>query len=79
MKYTTQGNVRGECGHSHRSMMTAVKCLRRDGRDCERAGGYSDRMVRVDLGEGEWRHLNDDEWQEYMDADAIADSAWLNR
>lgn len=47
--YTTKGNVRGCCGHKHRSLETAVKCLRDDQVGCGRQGGYSDRqIVRTD-------------------------------
>ena len=44
-KYTTYGDVRGTCGHTHRSVRTAEECLRRDRYDCRAAGGYSDRGV----------------------------------
>ena len=47
--YTTQGRVRGTCGHRHRSIDTAVRCLNRDRSGCRSQGGYSDRQVmRVD-------------------------------
>lgn len=44
-KFTTTGPVRGTCGHKHRSMKTAVECLKRDIRGCASQGGYSDRRV----------------------------------
>lgn len=50
-KYETSGPVRGSCGHKHRSIRTAIRCLLRDARDCKRAGGYSDRKVRREDGE----------------------------
>lgn len=43
--YTTKGSVRGCCGHRHRTVETAARCLDRDILDCRRAGGYSDRNV----------------------------------
>lgn len=43
--YTTRGSVRGTCGHNHRSMRTAVRCLLHDQSGCRSQGGYSDRMV----------------------------------
>jgi hypothetical protein len=43
--YTTRGNVRGGCGHKHRSLETAWKCLQRDRSGCQSQGGYSDRQV----------------------------------
>lgn len=47
--YTTRGDVRGECGHRHRTIAGAVACIERDRRGCERRGGYSDRrVVRLD-------------------------------
>jgi len=60
MTYTTRGSVRGGCGHKHRTIETAVKCLRRDQADCRRAGGYSDRcVVRSD---GEPMDAEDEAW-----------------
>jgi len=43
--YTTRGNVRGCCGHKHRSLETAVRCLRDDQSGCRSQGGYSDRDI----------------------------------
>ena len=43
--YTTVGDIRGWCGHAHRSIRTAAACLERDRRGCARQGGYSDRRV----------------------------------
>lgn len=62
--YTTTGSVRGSCGHSHKSLETAAKCLRRDREGCCSQGGYSDRsVVRID---GE--PLTDDEQDEVVSA-----------
>jgi len=41
--YTTNGSVRGCCGHKHRSVYTAAECKWRDQRGCKVQGGYSDR------------------------------------
>ena len=49
-----QRAVRGECGHTHRTLVGAARCLRRDQRACTSLGGgaYSDRtIVRTDGGE----------------------------
>jgi hypothetical protein len=43
--YTTRGSVRGCCGHKHRSIETAQKCVMADEAGCRRQGGYSDRSV----------------------------------
>ena len=43
--YHAIGSVRGSCGHRHRSLRTACKCLRKDELDCESVGGYSDRHI----------------------------------
>jgi hypothetical protein len=43
--YTTTGSVRGCCGHKHRTLGGAVKCLQRDTAGCNSQGGYSDRTV----------------------------------
>tara|TARA_R110000824_G_scaffold210748_2_gene396616 strand:+ start:89 stop:298 length:210 start_codon:yes stop_codon:yes gene_type:complete len=50
--YTTKGDVRGYCGHEHRSIETAAKCVKRDMAGCQSQGGYSDRsVIRVVDGE----------------------------
>lgn len=67
--YTTEGSVRGCCGHKHRSIDTAIRCLAADRDGCANQGGYSDRtVVRYD-----GTPLTDDE-QEWIDAlaDAIS-------
>lgn len=47
--YTTKGSVRGCCGHKHRTLEAAVRCVRGDQRGCQSQGGYSDRrVVRTD-------------------------------
>ena len=64
--YTTRGPVRGTCGHRHRSIETAAKCVLRDGRDCRSLGGgaYSDRRV-VAVEAGAERELTGDEFERY--------------
>lgn len=58
--YTTTGPVRGSCGHRHRTPEAARACLDADIRDCKRAGGYSDRVLRAIEG-GVLRALTQDE------------------
>lgn len=43
--YTTKGSVRGSCGHTHRTISGALRCLERDRSGCKSQGGYSDRSV----------------------------------
>ena len=45
--YTTYGHVRGQCGHAHKTIEAAVRCLERDRAGCAGQGGYSDRQVCV--------------------------------
>ncbi len=49
--YTTDGLVRGSCGHKHRTLSGAVRCLNRDHAGCKSQGGYSDRDVYDSEGE----------------------------
>jgi hypothetical protein len=49
MKYTTMGKMRGVCGHNHRSISGAFRCLVLDQNCCMKGGGYTDRgIVRTD-------------------------------
>lgn len=58
--YTTTGSVRGCCGHKHRSIVTAKRCIDNDQAGCATQGGYSDRhVVRYDGSE-----LSEDEQDE---------------
>lgn len=59
--YTTYGPVRGGCGHRHRTLETAMRCLRDDGRGCQMQGGYSDRTVHARLVDGSLRGLTEEE------------------
>ena len=58
--YTTNGSVRGQCGHVHRTIETAVRCLKRDGGGCASQGGYTDRIV-VAVVNGRIEPLSDSE------------------
>ena len=44
-RYTTQGDVRGCCGHHHRTPEAALRCLLADQAGCKSQGGYSDRRI----------------------------------
>jgi hypothetical protein len=59
--YTTNGSVRGSCGHKHRLLETAQKCVYQDHKGCISQGGYSDRSVCV-IKNGEERPLNEVEF-----------------
>ena len=59
-RYTTVGSVRGRCSHAHRSLDTALACIDRDHRGCQRQGGYSDRRV-MRLVDGVVEELSQDE------------------
>jgi hypothetical protein len=43
--YTTLGDVRGGCGHAHRSLKAAIACRKADHKGCVSQGGYSDRQI----------------------------------
>lgn len=62
--YTTQGSVRGCCGHQHRTIEAAQRCAARDHAGCKSQGGYSDRSVVKSDGS----ELDQDEllWLEYL-------------
>ena len=64
--YTTDGSVRGGCGHRHTTLRSAQACCDRDGAGCGSQGGsqggYSDREVVVVLTDGTTRGLTDGEW-----------------
>jgi hypothetical protein len=63
--YTTRGSVRGCCGHHHRTVSAAVRCLQVDQSCCRTLRGYSDRTVRPIGGDGEERELTRDEHDEW--------------
>jgi hypothetical protein len=43
--YRCDGDVRGWCGHNHRTIDGAIRCLDRDQCGCESQRGYSDREI----------------------------------
>jgi hypothetical protein len=43
--YTCEGDVRGCCGVTHRTMTGAVRCLEADQAGCASQGSYSDRAI----------------------------------
>ena len=45
--YVAYGSVRGSCGHRHRTIGSAQRCIDSDMSGCARQGGYSDRYVTV--------------------------------
>ena len=62
--YTTKGEIRGECGHTHRALQTALQCVEQDRRGCRQQGGYSDRYV---YGVDDRGRLTDEELLQYED------------
>ena len=68
--YTTRGSVRGTCGHRHRTIGAAVRCLLADQSGCRNNGGYSDRVIRVTDDDGE-RALTNDEHHDFLDAEHL--------
>jgi len=71
MPYTCAGNVRPDCGVSHRSIRAAVRCCNQDQRAVVRGNGprsYSDRHV-VRLVDGRHRPLTGDEYDEVINAE----------
>lgn len=57
--YTTDGEIRGCCGHSHRTLGGALRCLREDQEGCRRQGGWSDREVMRKLPNGKLEPITD--------------------
>lgn len=57
--YVCEGNVRGRCNHLHKSLVTAVRCLRKDRAGCasQSNGSYSDRDI-YELVDGYARELS---------------------
>lgn len=53
--WTTEGSVRGSCGHRHRTEDAADACIAIDDRGCKRGNGYnsySDRRIVPIYGAG---------------------------
>ncbi len=66
VRYTTYGSGRQGCGHKHRSLEAANRCLDRDARGCAKQGGYSDRVVcRIDE-DGYISNLTESEMDELL-------------
>ena len=67
--YTTRGSVRGCCGHKHKTIGAAVRCLRDDQAGCKSQRGYSDRTIRAIDADGSERDSTEltlaehDEWE----------------
>lgn len=55
LTYTTgqSSDVRGCCGHQHKTVNAALACMGRDAAACRRQGGYSDR-TRIVRSDGRW-------------------------
>jgi hypothetical protein len=68
--YTTRGSLRGCCGHNHRTMTAAVRCLLSDQSGCRNHAGYSDRVIRV-TDCGDERALTNDEHHDFLDAEHL--------
>lgn len=64
-RYITDGNVRGECGHLHRSIEAAAKCAKQDQAACHKQGGYSDRILVV-IADGKRREATRDEHDAFI-------------
>lgn len=68
--YTTEGSVRGCCGHKHKSIRTAYACFVRDYEGCRSQGGYSDRNVVQCDGEPLTKDEGEEvDYCEYIDED----------
>ena len=62
--YTTIGRVRGCCGHQHRSIEAAQRCVNRDQAGCAKQGGYSDRSVVK--GDGSELSRDEADWLDHI-------------
>lgn len=62
--YITKGRVRGCCGHKHKSIAAAARCVKSDNSGCKSQGGYSDRTIRA-IENGEERLLTPEEHDEW--------------
>jgi len=71
--YTTKGAVRGCCGHAHRSLDTALRCLARDRAGCRSQGGYSDRSIEDSDGEAYVVCEGDDGYRSHLYAVPASD------
>lgn len=62
--YTNHGDVRGSCGHRHRTLTGLAACWHADMSACTRQGGYSDRSPLA-LNGNERRRLTEAEQEEW--------------
>ena len=60
VRYTTEGPLRGQCGHKHRDLESAADCLADDDAICAARGGHTDRKILV-VERGTRRELNPEE------------------
>jgi hypothetical protein len=60
IRYTTDGALRGPCGHKHKTLESAVDCLDGDDAICEARGGHTDRKIFA-VGPGVKRELDAEE------------------
>ena len=62
IRYTTDGSLRGRCGHQHKTIEKAAQCLDDDEAWCRAQGadGHTDRRIVV-IDSRKRRELNDDE------------------
>ena len=63
MHYFNVGEKRGDCGHRHRTLVSATKCLIEDQMVCENEGHYSDSLTKVKQ-KKEIYELSSDEWRQ---------------
>lgn len=64
--YTTRGSVRGYCGHKHRTISGACRCMIQDQRGCQSQRGYSDRSVVLYVN-GEQQELSEGDFAAVWD------------
>lgn len=67
--YECVGDVCGRCGHRHRTLSGAARCLARSQAGCAAQGGYSDRVILRSDGQ---RMFRADDEGHYMDEDDLA-------
>ena len=58
--YTTRGPLRGRCGHTHNSIIEALRCRTQDEALCVSKGSHTDRRVFAVV-RGAWRELTEQE------------------
>lgn len=75
--YGCIGEVRGDCGHKHRKLTGAVRCLLEDKIGCKSQGGYSDRIIYERCpgpGGFDFASLDRDDHYEVYGIDGLLDS-----